>query len=141
MKIKLLLIAFLFLTGCSVIMAATPSQTPDFSVLKVGAARTTVEKSFGKPIKFHRNAKGDFATYQFFTGDKSSYQRAATYAVLDGLTLGVAELFTSPIESLQGDKNILEVLYTRNGRLKSFRHKRYNAPLKTPEKMLGLKEP
>ncbi len=125
------------LCSCSVIMAATPSKETDLSVLHKGATKTSVEKSLGKPIKYSRESHGDVAVYQYFTGDKANYNRAAAYAVLTGVTLGVAELFTSPMEALQGDRNEVHVLYTRNGRLKAYKTFFFNAPLPPPEELIN----
>ena len=55
--------------------------------------------------------------YQFFTNDPASYERAAAYALLDTVTLGIAELFTTPIESLKGDKHTVTVVYDLNDRV------------------------
>jgi len=117
-------------------MAAKGSETPDLTQLKQGTKRVDVERILGKPIKYNRGSNGDVATYQFFSADDPSYKRAATYAVLDGLTLGVAEVFTSPVEMVQGDRHEIIVTYSRFGRLKSYRHLLYQAPLPPPEKII-----
>ena len=80
-------------------------------------------------------------TYQFFTGDKASYQRAAVYTILDVLTIGAAEIFTTPVEALQGDKHVVYVVYDLNDKVEEINVRSSKAPLDTPEKMLGIDEP
>ena len=125
------------LGGCSVFMAASGSKEPDLASIRIGRSnRSQVEKQLGKPISFIRKGYGDEATYQYFTGDKPSYGRAAVYAGLDVVTLGLAELATSPIESLQGDKHTVVILYTPSGIVKDFKHEVMKAPLPPPEKLV-----
>lgn len=128
---------FLFSTGCSVFLAATPSQSPDLAVLKVGASRADVEAQLGKPTKFTRRSSGDEAVYRFVTGDRENYKRAAAYAVADILTLGLSEIVSSPLEELQGSPNIITVMYSPRGHVVSFFHERKEAPLAPPEEILA----
>ena len=86
--IQSIFIAFI-LSGCSVFMAATGSDPVDLSKIQVGAHRSVVESQLGKPITFYRNPGGDYAVYQIITGVEPDYKRAAAYAVLTGLTLGL----------------------------------------------------
>lgn len=129
--LPLLLVPF-FLNACSVFMAATSSDELNMSNIRVGATRAQIEHELGRPISFYRQPVGDVATYQILTGDKGDYQRAAAYALLDGLTLGIAEFATFPTEALQGDQNIFEVIYGQNGRARSVRHSIKKAPAANP---------
>lgn len=92
------------------------------SSLNVGSHRSAVEEVLGRPIKFTRGWDADTATYQYFTGDEASMQRAALYAILDGATLGLAELVTFQGEALQGDKHTVIVKYDRKGQVKDIQH-------------------
>lgn len=136
--ITALLVPALFLSGCSAIMAASSSENKDLGVLKYGTRRFDVERELGKPIKFDRTARGDVATYQYFSGDEANYKRAAAYTVLTGVTLGMSEFFTAPVEALQGDRNEVKVLYDRTGRVKSYKHIIHKAPIPPAEKILGI---
>ena len=132
----LVLLTLVSFPGCSVFMAASSSEAPDLSVLRSGATIKEVNQALGKPISFLRTDRGDIAVYQYFTGDKANYKRAATYAVLDGLTVGLAEVITSPAESLQGDKHVITVQYTRGGHLTAVSQSVKKAPLEAPEKII-----
>ena len=127
-------------SGCSVYMAATSPEQPQTEVLIPGSLRADVEKELGKPINYARNASGASAVYQYFGPDDISYGRAATYALADILTLGVAEAFTTPVESLQNDKHTVEVTYDRLGRVRSSFHRSMRAPLEKPERILGIEK-
>jgi hypothetical protein len=87
-----------------------------------------------------RQSWGELVTYQYFTGDPPNYRRAAVYAVLAGLTLGVSELVTSPMEFVQGDRHVVSVRFDRRGNLLDSKTQTFNAPLEAPEKILGLEE-
>ena len=140
--IKAMLVGACALTvsGCSVVMAATASEEPNLTVLRKGTTRNALEAEIGKPIFSTRERTHDYATYQYFTGDEASYQRAAVYTVLDIVTVGVAEIFTTPIEALQGDKHVVRISYDLNDRVDSIHVSSSKAPLEKPEKMLGIDE-
>ena len=139
-KILILLAPILLFSGCSPFMAASASKPPDLSVLSAGANRSEIDRELGKPISIIRRGPKVIATYQYFTGDEANYRRAALYAVLDGLTMGISELVTFPMEALQGDKNMVVVTYDHKGRLISTEQWMEEAPLPKPEKLVGLEE-
>jgi len=128
----------LLLTGCSVFMAATPREAPDLSRVRKGASRADIESVLGKPISFIRKRGGDVATYQFISGDKKNYGRAAAYAVIDVLTLGASEFVTFPIEALQGNRHVVRVIYTPSGKAMGVLEEVHEAPVDTPERLLGI---
>jgi hypothetical protein len=137
-KIIALLVLF-NLTACSVFMAASSTDELKLSEIRVGALRTDIEKHLGKPISNYRKGTGDVATYMVLTGDKGDYRRAATYAVLDGLTLGLAEFITFPTEALQGDQNIFEITYSNQKRATSIKYKKKEAPVANPSEVIEKK--
>ena len=138
MKHVALILCAVVLGGCSVFMAASGSKEIDLSTIRIGrSTRPQVEQLLGKPITFYRKSYGDEATYQFFTGDEPSYTRALMYAGLDVVTVLIAEIFTSPIESLQGDRHLLKVLYTPSGVVKDVEHQFNAAPLPNPNKVIA----
>ncbi len=136
-----LVLALSMLCGCSVMLAASSPKQPDLSKVRMGASRVQVEQQLGKPIAFLRTSGGDIATYTYLGPDKVNYKRAAAYAVADILTLGVAEIVSSPVERLQNDQHVLTITYDFKGRVKSIEENVKEAPLDRPEKMLGLEEP
>ncbi|MCC6219941.1 MAG: hypothetical protein IT291_01730 [Deltaproteobacteria bacterium] len=128
-------------SGCSVFMAAHADKAPDDSVLRVGNPKSLVEAQFNNIISSHKTRSGSVTTYQFFTNDEKSYGRAATYAVVDIATLGLAEVFTTPVEALQGDKHVIVVTYDMNDRIRKVeRHQAVKALLPKPEKALGIEK-
>ena len=139
MKLHFLALSFIFLcsTGCSVFLAATPSGDPDMGILKVGALRGDIEAQLGRPTSFKRKSNGDEAVYRFVSGDRENYKRAAAYAIADIMTLGISEIVSSPLEELQGNPNIVTVIYSPRGRVVSFFHEKQEAPLAPPEEILA----
>jgi len=137
MRLLIALVLVACLSGCSVFMAASSNKDIDLSSIHAGSStRHDVDKILGKPIRFDRKSYGDEATYQYFTGDQASYGRAALYVGLDIITFGFAEIVTSPIESLQGDKHTLIITYAPNGVIREARHEVMKAPLQAPEKVV-----
>ena len=127
-----------FLSACSVFSAVHVEEMPDLSVLRPGASQAMVETELTNRIKTVRMRHGKQVEYHFFSGDEPSYSRAITYAVLDAATLGLAEIATTPIESLQGNRHIVRVTYDRQDRVRFVEHLKIDAPLPKPEKALGL---
>lgn len=127
-------------SGCSAMMAATGSDSPDLSVLRAGTPRKTVQASLGRPTSSIRTGYGDEVTFQYFTGDEPNMRRAAVYAVLTGVTLGLAEVVTAPAEMVQGDRHVVVARFDRNGRLIDYRTTTVTAPIEAPEKIVGLEE-
>ena len=121
-------------------MAASSQEEPALDSLRIGATKKEVQAQLGRPITDFREPVGSVATYQYFSGDDASYQRAATYAVLDGVTLGLAELFTFPTEALQGTKHTVTIHYDRFDRVLRIKESVQEAPLDKPEKIIGLEK-
>lgn len=136
-RFSILLLVSLCFSGCSVFMAASSQEEKDLSSIVVGMDRSAAEAVLGKPMSVLRDSKGDIATYVYVSHDEQSYERAATYAVLDGITLGLAELVTFPIEALQGRKNEVKVIYDRKNQVRSITHFQHDAVVEKPEKTLG----
>lgn len=139
-KVLFLLLALPLISGCSVIMAANSEGEPDLSVLRSGTPEAKVEEQLGKPISSIRHRTNKVNTYQYFTNDDPSFGRAATYVVLDIITVGVAEVITTPVEALQGDKHVIEVTFDLYNRVESVKKSFSEAPLPKPEKVLGLEK-
>lgn len=129
-----------FCTGCSVILAASPSEEPNLQVLAVGTTETQVEEELGLPISSIRTRSGKINTYQYFSGDRESYGRAAAYTVLDVLTIGLAEIVTTPIEALQGDKHTVKITYNFNDCVTKVTQETLSAPLPNPNTLLGFEK-
>ena len=126
------------LSGCSVFMAASSNDGAEIWKIHTGSTRTEVEKILGKPVTSLRKMNGDIATYQYFTDDDADTSRAVTYGILDGLTLGLAEVVTSPIESLQGEKHSVIITYDVRGRVRTIEQKSDGRLLDKPEALVGF---
>lgn len=143
MKSKLLSCALgcsLFLSGCSVVMAAHQAEDIDVSKIAAGTPRAEVETVLSNTIEEGGKRSGKTVTYQFFTNDEKSYGRAAVYGLLDLATVGFAEIATTSIEALQGDKHLVVVEYDSNGKLISLKETVEKAPLEKPERILGIEK-
>lgn len=79
-------------------------------------------------------------TYQFYTKDDPSIGRAAVYGLLDIATLGIAEVATTPIEALQGNKHLVTVTYDAQNRVRRVQQRVEKAPLPKPEEALGIED-
>ncbi len=141
MKIRIAVLPLAFsclLTGCSVIMAAHDEKDIDLKTLRTGMHRSEVEQILTNKLHEGGAHYGRAVTYQYFTGDERSLGRAAAYGLLDIATLGLAEIVTTPVEALQGDKHLVTVTYDAEGRVVRVRDTIERAPLDKPERMLGL---
>jgi hypothetical protein len=130
------------LSGCSVYMALSGGgEEPDWQVLQKGAPRDAVEQELGRPISDIRRSWGDEATYQFVTNFEPSYLRATGYVLVDIVTGGLAEIFTTPAESinaLQGNMNKVVVTYDIHGYVHNYRKESQRGPLPTVREALGF---
>lgn len=129
MKKLIVCLAIPFLSGCSVIMAANSSEGPDASLFHEGTPRAQVERELGPSLSEDKQLRGTICTYQFYSGDKADYKRATAYAFAAGLTLGISELVTSPVETLRGNKHEVEITYDLNDRIKRVKEKVIKSPL------------
>lgn len=104
-----------FNTGCSVYMAAVGEEEPNISNVRKGATRGEVDLALGQPKSIVTDSQGNTtATYEYTLGNEPSPGRAIAYTVLDILTLGLWEIFGTPIEAFnQGQKVEVTVHYNQ----------------------------
>jgi hypothetical protein len=141
MKIRMILFAVsasCFFSGCSIVMAAHESEPVNLQSLRAGTPRIEVEKLLTNTLSEGGPYSGRVVTYQYYTGHQRSYGRAAAYGLLDIASLGLAEIATTSVEALQGDKHLVTVGYDTSGRLAWLREKIEKAPLDKPERLLGI---
>lgn len=106
------------LAGCSVGMALSGDQTPDLSVVKIGAPRDDVELQLGQPYKSEQQDNGmEVVTYKYEVGNDPNAARAIGHAALDVASIGLWEIIGTPIEAATGDKYELMVTYDELGRV------------------------
>lgn len=108
-------------SACSVGLALEGEKQPDLSVLKVGAEKTVIEGQLGPPKSEALLADGRTqSTYVYEVGNEPSGGRAAVHAGMDVLTLGLWELFGTPLEAMQGNEMRLIVTYDAAHKAESF---------------------
>lgn len=108
-------------SACSVGLALDGEKQPDLSVLKVGAEKTQIEGQLGPPKSEAMLAEGRTqSTYVYDVGNEPSGGRAALHAGMDVLTLGLWELFGTPLEAMQGKEMRLVVTYDAARKAESF---------------------
>jgi hypothetical protein len=108
------------LAGCSVGMALHGHKDPDFALVQKGCDRTVVESQLGAPRTMVSNADGSYScTYEYQVGNEASAGRAAVHAGMDVLTLGIWEVFGTPVEALQGSKYRAVAKYGADDKLQS----------------------
>lgn len=115
MKSIVLLLAGLYLTGCSVGMALSGEEEKDVSFLREGTPRGIVQANLGIPDSTSK----DTDSYKICKGDKPSVGRAIGHGIMDLLTLGLWEVVGTPIEGV-GEGNecrLVTVLYDENDKL------------------------
>jgi hypothetical protein len=101
--------------ACSVYMAAVGDEEPNISNVRKGATRGEVELALGQPKSISLDQQGNtIAMYEYTLGNEPSPGRAIAYTVLDVLTLGIWEIFGTPIEAFnQGKKVEVTVHYDK----------------------------
>ena len=109
------------LGGCSVFMALDGQETPDLSVVALGASRGTVELEMGEPkTVVTAPAGGTVATYEYTVGNEPSMLRAFAHGTFDMLTWGLWEIAGVAIESAVDDKDYeVAVTYDMQGHVVS----------------------
>ncbi len=104
------------LAGCSVGMALSGDETPDLSVVKIGAAKDDVELQLGQPHKVAELENGAReAAYKFEVGNDPNAIRAIGHGALDVASLGLWEIVGTPIEVSTGKEREVSVTYDELG--------------------------
>ena len=112
----------LFVSGCSVYMAASGSYDKDVSVLRIGMPRADVTFHLGTPQAANHHDDGTTThIFEFEHGNEPSLGRAVGHAVLDVLSFGLWEAIGTPIEASAGETIRLSVTYDENDKVTGFR--------------------
>jgi hypothetical protein len=116
---KLALIGFLtfILSGCSVYMAAHQPSEKNVDLFKIGTPKSFLVAEFGKPVSTETRGGKKYDIYRFTQGYSGGAKAGRAFAegVADVFTLGIAEIITTPVESI-ADGNLVayEVSYDKN---------------------------
>lgn len=118
---KFLYIIILFsISGCSVGMAMSGKEDPNFGAFRVGSTRGEVELQLGSPINSVTIPEGKRVdVYEYEIGNKPSAGRAIGHGVMDILTFGLWEVIGSPIEGSIGEKKKLTITYDKNDKVEA----------------------
>jgi len=103
--------------GCSVYMAAHQPSEKNVGLLKPGTPRGFLIAEFGQPVSSEvRNGK-KYEIFRFTQGYSGGAKAGRAFAegVADVMTLGAAEIITTPVESIaNGNVVAYEVSYDSN---------------------------
>ena len=120
MRALSLILILLWLTGCSVFMAAQGGEEYDYALLKEGTPREEILASFGEPRSSESKEDGRVIdTYELEEGDKSRPGMAGGHFVMDVLTLGIWEIAGTAIEANEGKDVTYEITYDNYGKVSS----------------------
>lgn len=116
----ILAIIGLYLTGCSVFMAATQPDKKDIGLFKIGTPRSMLLAEFGLPAVAEERDGKKYKIYVFTQGYSSGAKagRAVFHGAADVLTLGLWEVIGTPTEGVfDGTEMGYEVSYDENNRI------------------------
>lgn len=113
----LITLCLLGLSSCSVIMAMSGEEEPDFKVLQPGSSQAEVEAQLGEPVESEPNGSDVKNTYIYETGDPPDGRRALAHIFLDLYTFGLYEIVGTFAELgvHAGEDNKISVTYGENG--------------------------
>ena len=121
-QIVIVCAVFLVLSGCSVIKALRGPWAPDFTSLKTGVSRNTVEKVLGKPVTRSAAQPGLVADiYEYEVGRPRSLLRASGHLLKDIFTLGFWEYWAEQNRLEVGHKHRIRVVYDEKDTVREMR--------------------
>ena len=107
----------LFLSGCSVFMAANQPDKKDLSVLTAGTPRARLLEEFGQPVSSRLQGEKRVDLFSFVQGysKEAKVGRAFGHGVGDIATVGLWEFAGTSAETVfDGKKLSFEVTYNRS---------------------------
>jgi hypothetical protein len=116
--VPFLLLVVPWLAGCSVAMALSGKQEPNFEAVQAGSTRQQVEVQLGHPVSEKTLADGNKeVTYKYEMGNSPNGGRATVNFYIDLATLLLAEVILTPIELFQGHDEESQVTYDSRDRV------------------------
>lgn len=116
-KLGLIFFFFLMLSGCSVYMAAHQPSEKNVDLFKIGTPKSFLVAEFGQPTSTEIRDGKKYDIYRFTQGYSGGAKAGRAFAegVADVFTLGIAEVITTPVETI-ADGNLVayEVSYDKN---------------------------
>jgi hypothetical protein len=123
--VKLTAVCFAILSSCSVVMEATRPDPVDLSQFTIGEGRPQIVEQLGAPVANVKQGDDSCDIYKLYTrgpGGVGKGAIAATEAVADVFTLGLAEVITSPVEgATKNEKHTVSFCYDKTSSLVSMR--------------------
>jgi hypothetical protein len=104
----------MFLSGCSVVMAAKQPGKKDTALFSKGMPRSVIIAEFGEPIDVHKKDGKSVEIYKFVQGYSTGVKvgRSIFHAVADIFTLFLWEIAATPIEGMaEGSQMAYEVTF------------------------------
>lgn len=121
----ILILLVMWSYSCSVVMESTRPKPTNISQFVIGEQRNHVIESIGAPIATVQDNGLSCDVYQLYTLGPSGIGKgaiAATEGVADVLTLGLAEIISSPIEAgTKSEKQTVTFCYDKYEQLASTR--------------------
>jgi len=110
-------LSLFLLNACSVYMAAHQPSEKNEALFKVGTSRDALIAEFGVPATSGVKNGKKYEIYRFTQGYSQGNKaaRALVEGTADVFTLGVSEVITTPVESINdGSLRVYEVTYDSN---------------------------
>ena len=118
-----LVLCTIFLSGCSVVMAAKQPGKKDTALLSHGMPRSVIIAEFGEPIDVRNKKDGkSVEIFKFVQGYSTGVKvgRSIFHAVADVLTLFLWEIAATPIEGMaEGSQMAYEVTFDADQKLET----------------------
>jgi hypothetical protein len=106
------------LSGCSIVMALSGHQEPNFEAFDVGSTRRQVEIQLGGPVASETLANGTrLEIYRYEMGNSPNGHRALMNFYIDLVTIFLYELPGTIIEARMGYWEESKILYDRDDRV------------------------
>ena len=119
--IRIMLVLPLLLAGCGVVMEASRPDPVDMKQFVTGEQRSLVVAELGPPTATSHQSDQSCDIYRLYTNGPSTagrYTLTTTEAVADVLTLGLAEVVTTPVEAItQNSKHSVTMCYDNHQQL------------------------
>ncbi|MBU3603710.1 hypothetical protein [Polynucleobacter sp. AP-Kaivos-20-H2] len=116
-KFVALVLSLFLLNACSVYMAAHQPTQKNEALFKVGTSRDALIAEFGVPVTSGVKNGKKYEIYRFTQGYSQGNKaaRALVEGTADVFTLGLTEIITTPVESINdGSLRVYEVTYDSN---------------------------
>jgi TonB family protein len=135
--------SLVYLSGCSVFMAARQPDYKNLNVLDIGTSRSRVIGELGAPALTQEREGNKVDTFSFKQGygKGNKAARALFHAAADVWTLGLWEVIGTPAEAIaSGKKMQVEVTYNQNDEVEGVKFID-TTPKKEPKKASPKKQP